>query len=80
VLAISDPERGECILRPQVRVLPEPDHEEQAVARGVDVEVVPVVEVAIAGVRETHRLRDLVHEVVVHLGYLHGDPLYRVSV
>ena len=59
------PHHREGVLRPEVRVLPHAHHQEQLVARGVAVEVVAVVEVAIAGRDEPHRLGGLMDREVV---------------
>src|SRR6185436_15111902 len=46
----------------------EPHHHEEVAARGVEVEIVAIVEVAIARADEADRLGDLVERVVVHRG------------
>ena len=54
------PHARERVLHAEVRVLAQPHHHEQLVARAVQVEVVAVVEVAIAGADVADRLGDLV--------------------
>src|SRR2546421_5929712 len=56
----------ERVLHSEVRVLPDPDDQEELVAAPVHVEVVTVVEVAVARPDVADRLGDLVERVVVH--------------
>ena len=55
----------EGVLHREVRVLAHPHHQEQLVARTVEVEVVAIVEIAIAGSRVPDGLRHLVNRVIV---------------
>jgi hypothetical protein len=63
----------ERVLDGEIRVLPHAEHHEQRVARGVQVEVVAVVEVPIARRDEADRLGGLVHRKVVPAGEHGGD-------
>jgi len=65
VLLLSPPHAGESVLDGQVRVLPHAHDHEELVARGVEVEVVAVVEIAVAGADEAHRLGGLMDGEVV---------------
>ena len=79
VLAVAMRGGGEGVGDAEVRVLPEPGGDEQLAARSEQVEVVAVVEVAIAGADDEHRLGDLVDRVVVERRE-HGDPPTSVDV
>jgi len=68
---------GEGVLHAEVRVLAHAHHDEELVARGVEVEVVAVVEVAIAGADVAHHVGGLVDGVVVPGGEHRGASLRR---
>jgi hypothetical protein len=65
-------DRYERIGDAEVRVLAETRDQEQLAARGVAVEVVAVVEVAIAGEDVVERVGGLVGEVLVHRADRHA--------
>ena len=65
VLHVASAHAHERVGDAEVRVLPEPHHHEQLVAGRMHVEVVAVVEVAVARADVADGLRDLVHRVVV---------------
>ena len=73
-VAVAALHAGEGVLGGQVRVLAQPHHHEQLVGRGVQVEVVAVVEVAVAGGDVANRLAGLVDREVVP-GREHGGLL-----
>ena len=73
-VAVAALHAGEGVLGGQVRVLAHAHHHEQLVGRGVQVEVVAVVEVAVAGRDVAHRLAGLVDREVVP-GREHGGLL-----
>ena len=65
-LEISPAHQREGVLHAEVRVLPEPEDRAELAVRGVQVEVVAVVEVAVAGADVADHVGDLVQRVVVH--------------
>jgi hypothetical protein len=74
---VAAPYAGKRVLYGQVRVLAHAHDHEQLVAATVHVEVVTVVEVAVAGPDVPDRLRDLVQRVVVHRREHSRRPLSR---
>jgi len=71
-VAYAAADDGERILRPEIGVLPEPDHEKELVARAMQVEVVAVVEVPVAGGDVPDRFGDLMDGIVVPRRERHG--------
>jgi hypothetical protein len=62
---VATADEGERVTDPEVRVLTLPDHEEELVRARMAVEVVAVVEVAIAGAHLPDRRGDLVDREVI---------------
>src|SRR5262249_26967383 len=65
-MLVAPADARERVLHAEVRGLPDTHDQHQLVAASVQVEVVAVVEVAVAGPDVADRLRDLVERVVVH--------------